>query len=293
MFCTNPKCKSRLTKNPAAIKPNVLELKKKDALQKSADFTTHYLPDKFKAMLTEAHTAGSQIMESLNIDHEPLETALMVEEHRWFWKPEKVKFIFVAESHVRTTGKEVRALIDPSRLPKNMPKDSPPNFVKLVYCLGYGEPSLLFKPNLIENNAGTRQYVDLFEKLSNFNEVGYSTNMEHKVAVLRAFKEKGLWLLDASVHACYLGKDERLSNKAVRNVVGHSWEKYVRPVIDYTSVDPSNVWVVGPTVLSLLSGKCINDDHWLYQPRAWKSSAEKQERIDLAKLAIEKTLEKN
>ena len=246
------------------------------------------MPDSFKSRLIEAHTLGSQFMDSSGIDPEPIETALMVEEHRWFWKPKRIKFILVAESHVRTTAKEVKVLIDPSRLPKNMPKESPLNFVKLVYCMGYGAPSVLTKPEQIENNAGTSQYVNLFRDLCNFTQARYSPPLQDKLAVLLAFKAAGIWLLDASVHACYFGKRERLPEDIVNYVVLKSWDKYVRTIIDDTGIDPSNVWFVGKTTHNLVRGKYVNDFNWIYQPNAKVSSDLREPRIRVLRNAIQK-----
>ena len=201
-----------------------------------------------------------------------------------------MKFIVVAESHIRTSGKEVRALIDSSKLPRNMPKNSPLNFVKLVYCLAYGEPFLLEKPRLVENNAGTPDYVNLLKNLSDYQESD-KIGLTRKVNILKAFKKKGLWLLDASVHACYLGSDERLPDDLVCKIIPLSWKNYIRPIIDYTRVKPENVWIIGKTTHDLLHGKYIRDENWIYQPRAKIPDTEKNGRLDELKLAIQKATE--
>lgn len=171
------------------------------------------LPEKYEAKLIEAHKECSNVIRSFGLVPEPLETALFVEEHRWFWKPKDVKFILVAESHVYTNAKEINVKIDPSKLPEEVPITVPLNFVRLVYCLGYGEPDILTTPEKIENNSGTKQYVNLFRRCIGLRERPEAvTQLEWKVRILKTIKEKGIWLLDASVHACYKGvrADDRL-----------------------------------------------------------------------------------
>jgi hypothetical protein len=107
-FCINLRCGAYLTTNPQVVKTRVLNNRLKSVTQKSQLVQTSHIPEKFKTRLVEAHVAGSQILESEGIEPEPIETALTVEEHRWFWKPRKVKFVLVAESHVRTSGKEAK-----------------------------------------------------------------------------------------------------------------------------------------------------------------------------------------
>jgi hypothetical protein len=170
-----------------------------------------------------------------------------------------------------------------------MPKSSPLNFVKLVYCLAYGEPFLLEKPWLVENNAGTPDYINLLKDLSDFQE-DKTFGLVRKVKILRAFKKKGLWLLDASVHACYLGSDERLPEDLVCKIIPPSWKNYVRPIIDYTRVKPENVWIIGKTTHDLLQGKYIQDKNWIYQPRAKITNREKNDRLKELKLAIQKAI---
>jgi hypothetical protein len=179
-----------------------------------------------------------------------------------------------------------------------MPEGSPLNFAKLVYCMAYGEPFLLREPELVENNAGTPQYVDLLRDLCDFASGGSLSRLEHKAAVLRAFQKKGLWLLDASVHACYMGKkkplddEKRLPNKVVKQVIPLSWEKYVQPTVHSLKLDRSNIWVVGPTVHKLLRGRYINENNWIYQPNAQVSNAIRKQRLEMVKAAIREALEK-
>lgn len=236
---------------------------------RASSYQTSFLPEKYKSKIVEAHEHGSHILRNAGLIPEPLETAFLVEEHRWFWKPEEVKFILVAESHVYTSDKENKVKIKPNKLPESFPKNGPLNFAKLVYCLGYGEPNILDSPEEIENNPGTKQYIALFKKYTNFYKKSrYMTTLEWKSQLLNTVKEKGIWLLDASLHACAFGKKERLPNRIVEQIIPIWWNKYVKPVIEDTSMDEESVWIIGKGVHDFLWGKYIRDSNWIYQPNA-------------------------
>jgi hypothetical protein len=67
---------------------------------------------------------------------EPFEVVDAVEKYRSYWKPNKIRVRLVAGSHVHTTRQELQIpLVD---LSTSLP-DFPNNFVRFIYCLGYGE----------------------------------------------------------------------------------------------------------------------------------------------------------
>jgi len=250
-----------------------------------------YLPEKYKEKLIEVHEKGSDMIRSFGFVPEPLETALSVEEHRWFWKPKNVKFILVAESHVYTDGNEIRVKIDPNKLPIEVPKAIPLNFVRLVYCLGYGEPELLGAPEKIENNAGTKQYLNLFRRCVRLDEKPEDmTQLEWKVMTLNTLKEKGIWLLDASVHACYKGKGERLPSRLVKKIIRVAWNGYVKPIIDDITIDRKSVWIIGKGLHDTLTGRYAWGSNWIYQPNARFRDPEKYSEKEHRELELEKTV---
>lgn len=69
------------------------------------------LPRKHKQNLIEAHEKCAEIIRGYGTIPEPLETAIVAEEHRWFWKPKDVKFILVGESHVYTNKDEIKVKV--------------------------------------------------------------------------------------------------------------------------------------------------------------------------------------
>jgi hypothetical protein len=199
------------------------------------DFKNVYLPDKYKKKLIVAHKINSNIIKNAGEDPEPIETALAVEEYRWFWKPKNVKFVLIAESHVRTSAEELKVKLVPERLPSIYPLDGPLNFVKLVYCLGYGSSNVLDFPNLIKNNPGTKQYIDLFADLIGLTERrNYMTRLKYRTNVLNEFKKQRIWLLAASIHACYMGNKKQYPSEVVKKRLPSS---LLRKLFQYPKID--------------------------------------------------------
>jgi hypothetical protein len=252
------------------------------------------LPEKHKQNLIKAHEECAEIIRRYGDIPEPLETAILAEEHRWFWKPKDVRFILVGESHVYTNKDEIRVRTIPNRLPKEVPKSVPLNFVKLVYCFGYGEPYILDKPEKIENNPGTTQYDDLFRMCAGLDEKPfYIAGLQWKAKVLATLKERGFWLLDASCHACYLGRGKRLRPKIVRRIVPISWRKYVKPIIEETPTDKKRVWIIGKGLRDML---CAHDEfvlglNWIYQPNAHFKDPEKYHEKRFREQQLRKAIE--
>jgi hypothetical protein len=87
---------------------------------------------------------------------EPFSVVSAVDEHRRHWKPRQVKTL-LAESHVYT---ESGLMLNYDEFPalKNLPK----NYVRLVYCLGYGEGKLV--EGTISGNRGTPQFWKILSK---------------------------------------------------------------------------------------------------------------------------------
>ncbi len=111
-----------------------------------------------------AHQIGTRLLQNAGLIAESIEVALAVEKHRWAWKPEKVRLVLIAESHVYTTPDDLRIKIIKSWLPA-LAQHTPSEFVRLVYCLGYGESEILSAYPNPKNDIGTWQYWDIFGRL--------------------------------------------------------------------------------------------------------------------------------
>src|SRR5258707_15349419 len=105
-----------------------------------------------ETQITRAVQSGRATLATANLPLEPEGVGFAVERHRWAWKPETVRVLLIAESHVFTSEEHFRLRIAPHRLPPEA-RHAPPEYVRLIYCLGYGESHLL-SPVPSEGNSG-------------------------------------------------------------------------------------------------------------------------------------------
>ena len=94
------------------------------------------------------------------------------------------------------------------------------------------------------------------------------TPLEWKVDILNTVRDRGIWLLDASCHACAKGKRDRLPQGIVERLVSISWNTYVKTIIEDLSLDPKYVWIIGKGLHDSLGGKYARGSNWIYQPNA-------------------------
>jgi hypothetical protein len=172
---------------------------------------------------------------------ESVETVKAVQAHRDYWKPDEgnVQLILLAESHVFTPDNERATTINFDGLHQEAPiEDIPTEFVRFIYCLGYGENELL-DIKLLKNTTGSPQFWKLFQVLigrpENLSEVlksgerDFNKRVSNKLDILTEMKKRGIWLLDASVVALY-PKEGRKKN--LRMAVENSFKHYIKPLLD-------------------------------------------------------------
>ncbi len=215
------------------------------------------------------------LLASRGFGAEAEEVAIQVERHRWFWRPAKPRILLVAESHVFTSDKDRKINIDRTMIGRfGRANASPPpeSFVRLVYCLGYGESQILKGVPEYFNNSGTPRYWDIFGRVTGRgpqpmpgNGAGLNDRLVWKIETLRQMCRMGIWLLDASVHAVYLGHGHRLPWAIKDQLHRQWWDGYGRHVV--TSCGGAKIWVIGKTVFNCL--KSMPDwgcRGWIYQP---------------------------
>ena len=145
------------------------------------------------------------------------------------WKPDEVRAIVLAESHVFTAPEEQAAkrLSDAAfeRLRRDHGYDGPRGYVRLVNCLGYGEQALCADGRAADR--GSTQFWQLLAacsrelapatpatpvvgpggQLSDVLKLG-SPRLEDRLAakfrVMRDLKARGIWLLDTCVVGWYI-----------------------------------------------------------------------------------------
>jgi hypothetical protein len=233
---------------------------------------------------------------------EPVEVALAVEEHRWAWKPDKVRLVLIAESHVYTSPQDLKAKVTAGMLPGEA-HQAPAQFVRFIYCLGYGEQELLEEPKP-QSNPGTFQFWTIFARAAGTtaSKPASSAPLAQKVAwkieTLKALQAKGIWLLDASVHAFYFpgeGQDKiaPANGKKVRDVkkllpacgkMVHRlwWQGYGKQLLN-THCQSASRWVIGHGVAHaapyLFNEADCGKENWIYQPNASIKKKVKEERM--------------
>jgi len=185
---------------------------------------------------------------------EPFCIVKSVNDHRNFWKPKKVKTLLMAESHVYTTIEEYNHTLQYKAFPELY--GCPPNYVKLVYCLGYGEREF----SRVNSKSRTPDYWKIFTSCvhQNYNSefrkilLGKTKNqnqrIHNKISLLEKLKEEGIWLVDTSLVA--VNETVKLTEKIRREILNISWEHHISKVIRETQ--PKKIIVIGTRVSKTL-----------------------------------------
>lgn len=191
------------------------------------------------------------------LELEPFDIVKSVDDHRNFWKPKKVKVLLLAESHVYTSVSKYDNLMRYDDFPKLI--GCPTNYVKLVYCLGYGERKLVNLPD-----RGTPQFWKIFAACINQNfsseskkilissTPNFHLRLHNKISLLEKLNDRGIWLVDASIVALYNNADKPFQ-KIMKEIMEISWEHHVSKVIH--EVKPAKIIVIGVGVSNILEDK--------------------------------------
>ena len=193
----------------------------------------------------------TEINKILGSNAEPLETVRLVETYRRYWKPETVRVVLLAESHVFTSDGDRRIAIPPI---DDLP-GYPRQYARFVYCLGLGERDLTNDPHHPIRD-GTPQFWKVLyacdnriENLEDFRPVqrwtSFPQRLRNKIHLLKNLRAKGIWLVDASIVAVY-GNGLNVSGRSRTEVLRKSWESYTKQVV--TSANPERVICVGKGV---------------------------------------------
>jgi hypothetical protein len=186
-----------------------------------------------------------------------------VEEYRQYWKPDETNVALLAESHVYTDEEDYETKCRSSILYKIIP-DYPLRFVRFVYCLGYGEDWLLQSTGTERKNTGTPQYWKIFsscvaedERDLGFHKIlkketpSIFERLRNKVAILQEMKERGIWLLDASIVGLYGSgaKHHNINEKIIETC----WLHHIAGIIQESK--PKHIIVIGSGVDAILHPK--------------------------------------
>ena len=203
----------------------------------------------------ELRQCYDQLQQQIGNNLEPFESVALVEKYRQYWKPDIVRIVLLAESHLLTSENDRRITIPALA---NLP-GYPTEYAKFVYCLAYGERDLTKNP-LHPAGDGTPQYWKVFyscinhvTKLSDFRPVHgdtpYSARLNNKIAVLKAMKERGIWLVDSSIVALY-NNGRIYNNSTDKRIIKTSWACYRRRAIE--QAQPKHIICIGKGVADIL-----------------------------------------
>jgi len=178
---------------------------------------------------------------------ECLDAAVEVERLRLAYRPERVRVVVLAESHVWTSRGEIRSRV-------LQPNGIETRFARFVYCLGYGEPQLV-EP-AVAPNRGTYQFWRLFHDTVHGPSIPHAGVMkagegdsqkrvQNKLDLLEKMRNDGIWLVDASVSALY-PKGALAASRDFLAVLRACWESHIGEVVCRCA--PSAVLIVGKGV---------------------------------------------
>lgn len=225
-------------------------------------------------------------------EHESVAVLAAVAAHREYWKPDEVRVLLLAESHVLTHERELVAKVPLARWGH---PGAPSEFVRLVYCLGYGEKALV---PIVSPNQGTPQFWKLFAacmgdmkgtKVLKGSDKKLECRVQNKVALLEELKASGVWLLDASPVALYRPGGTKPGQ--VREAVRAAWHEYAEAIV--REVAPRAVMLIGKMVHDGLGDRvkaAVQRDtvDWMYQPQAHVSAAEHRYGLERLRTMVER-----
>jgi hypothetical protein len=192
---------------------------------------------------------------------EPLNAALAAEECRQAWRPERLKVLLLAESHIATSAADLSYRV---ALPPGLDWLGPSRFVRHIYCAGYGEPEILEGPlgPAARPHGGTPQFWRLMAAAEGAHGPAWPSvarrgteagaRLAAKAALLHRLRARGIWLTDASLVALAVPALRRhgaagLDALALRE----SWRLYHGAALP--ALAPAHVAVIGLGVARTLA----------------------------------------
>ena len=194
--------------------------------------------------------------------------------HRAYWRPPTVRLLVLSESHVMTREAELEA---PVPLAVFGHAAAPPAFVRMVYCLGYGERDLV--QGRVHPNWGTPQFWKLLAagideslcpQVVERTTPDLMQRLAAKLAVLEALKARGVWLLDACPVALYAASQPKPRMALLAQAMEIAWAATTREAIREAA--PRAVMIVGKMVHDGIGGRIramLGPNvpvQWMYQP---------------------------
>ncbi|WP_343896922.1 hypothetical protein [Craurococcus roseus] len=195
---------------------------------------------------------------------EPPEAAVAAEECRQAWRPERVRVLLLAESHIATSAADLTYRV---ALPPGLDWPGPTRFVRHIYCAGYGEPELLEGPLGPGGRpkGGTPQFWRLMAAAEGADCPAWPViargagkeappRLAAKAALLHRLRARGVWLTDASLAALAVPSVRRHGGAALDAfALRESWRLYQGALL--TALAPFHVAVIGLGVARTLAAE--------------------------------------
>lgn len=246
------------------------DVSKSDILRKPGNLTFPRFVEPCMERLRRAHAALERFLPPG--DCEPFDSVCVAKKYYDYFRPEKVRVILLAESHAYDSDDCInvnRPTISYDHVPA-LEYDGPRDFVALVYCLAYGEESILEKRDCEKSlqtinalkSKGTPQFWKLFAACAGDernpsasygcnllkSKTNVSERIRNKLNILKRLKDRGIWLLDTSIVAWYISqpteynitKTSKMIHKLQkarppsnmkRETLILSWELYIKHVV--------------------------------------------------------------
>jgi hypothetical protein len=241
----------------------------------------------------------SQIQSRLRLPwgNETAAVLAAVAAHRAYWRPAEVRLLVLSESHVLTRESELAVKVP---LAVFGHPEAPTSFVRLLYCLGYGERDLC--DGHLQGNAGSPQFWKLVTggldearsaSVVERSEPDFMRRLTAKLRVLEELKARGVWLLDACPLALYAASQPKPRMAMLAQAMELAWPAYTRAAIREAA--PRAVMIVGKMVhdgigarIRALLGPSVPVG-WMYQPQARRPAAEHRAGIGRLQAMIRNT----
>lgn len=191
------------------------------------------------------------------------------------FRPKRVRALLLAESHVAQHDGDARVRV---RTDLTGLQGLPSQYVRLVYCLGYGESGICYPSP--SQNSGTWQYWDILGQIARGeNQPRKSAQrggvvpsqllrerLRWKLSILSQLRQGGIWLQDASPLGLYLGGGRRVDNRLYAELLRDAYNRWVWPSVEGDG--PERVWTIGKRVLVSLAGfPGIDPERMIVQPQ--------------------------
>ncbi len=195
---------------------------------------------------------------------EPPDAALAVEECRQAWRPERLRVLLLAESHIATSAADLAWRV--ALLP-GLDWPGPRRFVRHIYCAGYGEPEALEGgPSGPEARprGGTPQFWRLMAAAEGADCPAWAAvsrqrtetgaRLAAKAALLHRLRARGVWLTDASLVALAVPALRRHGGASLDALaLRESWRLYHGALLP--ALAPAHVAVIGLGVARALAAE--------------------------------------